>query len=194
MADLGVVHHNRKKFDLALSYHTRALKLREAARPKDDLLIANSLRGIANAHWARREFPEALRTARQVLLIHQNLKPVNTANVATSWATLANIYHDSGDSARALELGVRAVVLLENSEPPNSPKLAAVYYNLAAFQLAKGELLEARYSFEKAFKIYSEIYPLSHPTRTTIANHIQNLTRLQRETAEKYLKDNHEKF
>ena len=192
LSNLGSIHHSRHKFDLALACHARALKLREAARPKNDLLIASNLRGVANAHWARREFPQALDAARQALLIHQTLRPINETNVATSWATLANIYHDSGDSARALELGIRAVILLETCESSNSTQLAVAYHNLAAFQLDRGELLEARYSFEKALKIYAQIFPVKHPTRMTIENHIQSITRLQRETAEKYLRDSND--
>lgn len=192
LSNLGISHHNRRKFDLALTCHTRALKLREAVHPKDYLSIAGNLRGVANARWARREFPEALDAARQALLIHQTLTPINETNVATSWATMANIYHDFGDTARALELGTRAIVLLESCESSNSPKLAAAYHNLAAFQLSRGELLEARYSFEKALKIYTEILPTTHPTRKTIENHIQSITRSQREIADRYLTDTYE--
>lgn len=119
--------------------YTRALKLRTAAHPQDDLLMATNLRGVANAHLARREFPQAL---------------------------------DAGDSARALELGTHAVILLENSESSNSTQLAAAYHNLAAFQLDRGELLEARYSFEKALKIYAQILRNKHPIRMTAEKYL----------------------
>jgi tetratricopeptide (TPR) repeat protein len=184
LTSLGIVHHNRQQFDLALSCHTRALTLREAAHPPNSLLVANSLRGIANAQWARRDLPDALATARRALSIHQSLMPINETNVATSLATLANIYHDSDDDAQAVELGTQALVLLEHSEPTNSPKLAALFHNMAAFQLGLGALPEARNSFEKALKIYTNILPPEHRTRITITNHIQSIIQLQAEIAE----------
>jgi tetratricopeptide (TPR) repeat protein len=189
---LGIVHHNRRKFDLALSCHTRALKLREAVCPEKQLLIASSLRGIANAHWALHQLPEAREAAQRALIIHQTLMPINETNVATSLATMANIHHDSGDNTRAIELGTRALDILERSEPANSPKLAALYHNLAAFYLTLEALPEARDSFEKALKIYSSILPPKHPTRIAIGNHIQCIVQLHKERTERSQNDSHE--
>lgn len=182
MTSLGTVHYNRHELDLALSCYTRAFKIRETAPLPNSLLMAASLRNIANARCARHEHVEALEAAQWALAIHKSLLPIDETNVATSLATLANIYHDSGNDVQALKLGLEAITLLERNEPINMPKLASVLHNVGAFQMGVEELSEARNSFERALKIFVDFLSPDHPKRIALENHIKRIAEVQNTT------------
>jgi tetratricopeptide (TPR) repeat protein len=186
LSSLAIIYQKRQEFNLALSYHTRALMLRETNHPSNSLLIAQHLHDIANANWAQRKL---LESAQRALSIYQSLTPINEKNVATSLCTLANIYHDYDNDAIAFELGTQALVLLKRCVPTNSSILAGLYHNLDVFHLGLGALQEARNSFEESLNVCTDILPPEHPKRITLENHIQNIIQLQEKSTEETTND-----
>jgi tetratricopeptide (TPR) repeat protein len=179
LTHLGTVHQNRREFDLALDYHTRALALHNEADVPDQTLIANSLIGIADAQWGRRNLSEALDNAERALALHQSQVPINEANLAMNYAILANIYHDFGDDVQALELCTQALSILERSESANSLQMASVLNNLGAIQLSLGAISEARNNFDRAFNISAQTLPHRHPKSITMEDNLRFITQIQ---------------
>lgn len=191
MTSLAIIYHKRQHFDLALTYHSRALSIREDVHPPNSLLIANNLRGIANAQYAQHQLPQALENAQRALNIYESLIPINEKNVAMTLSILANIFHDSDDHRRALQLGTQALVLLERCVPNNSFMLAAIYHNLAEFQLSLGSLDEARNNYDKALNI-CKVFPPDHPKRISLENDIQRIILMQTKSIDGTMNDSTE--
>ncbi|CAF0765821.1 unnamed protein product [Rotaria sordida] len=179
---IGMVHHESRKFDLSLQYHTRALKLRESRVPLDQASIATNLVGMSNAHRARHELSEALDYARRALAIREAIVPVNEVSVAASLATLANIHYDLGDASQALKFGMNAFTIFDRTLPSDSPELAAVLNNLGAIQMSLGAISEARQYFEKSLEIYRQSLPWGHPYLVKLENNIRHVTETQKQT------------
>ena len=159
--------------------------LREANHPSNSSLIANNLRGIANAHWALHQLPQALESAQRALSIYQSRTPINEKDVATTLSILANIYHDYDDNVKALQLGTQALALFERCVPTNSLRLAISLHNLAAFQLDLGQLEAAKNNYEKSLNICNNILPPGHPKRISLENHIQSIIQMQKTLTER---------
>ncbi|CAF4837867.1 unnamed protein product [Rotaria sp. Silwood1] len=178
---IGMMHHERREFHLALQYHTRALKLCESLVPSNQASIATNLIGISNAHRARQELSEALDYAKRALAIRESMVPVNEVSIASSLATLANIYHDLGSASQARQVGMRAFTMFDRCLPANSPELAALLNNLGAIELSLGAIPQARQYFEQSLQIYREILPSEHPYLVKLENNLQCVTQMQQQ-------------
>lgn len=189
MTQLGIAHHNRREFDLALACHYRALKLQKADPTIDQSLIASSLIGIANAQWGQRNLSEALENAQQALVLNESIESGNEANLAMNLAVLGNIHYRAGDNNRALEYAQRAVRILECYATSESPTLVAALNNIAAIQMKLRLLTDAEHNFDKALKICEKNLPEGHPKRVVIEKNI-----LRNKTIIKKYTENGNKF
>ena len=178
---MGFAYQNLRQYDSALTYHSRALSLRQSQTDIDQKLVANNLFGIANAYWGQENLSEALVYAQQSLRIHESVKSRNESNIASNLAILANIYHHSGDDIRALELAKRALTIFEHCSSYNSVGLITVLNNIGTIQVSAGLLNDALLTFIRLLHICQNDVPKDHLRRTAIHNNIQQIIAMQQE-------------
>ena len=177
---MGFAHQNLHQYDLALTYHSRALTLRQSQSDIDQELVASNLCGIANAYWGQGSLSEALVYAQQSLKINESIKSGNDANIAANLAILANIYHHSGDDIRALELDKRALTMFERCTSSNCFGLVSVLNNIGAIQVSAGLFKDALLTFIRVSHICREYLPEHHPKRLTINQNVHRIASMQR--------------
>jgi len=180
LSQLGIVHQNRHEHDLALSCHSRALNERKKAANIDQVAVASSLIGIANAYWGQQNLPEALRYAQEALILNESVQSGNELNIATNLATLANIHHNAGDFEKALQVATRALTILEPCVPPDSIVLATLLNNVGIIQVASGSLADAGDNFDKALAICKKSLPEGHPKRAAMEKNIHRIAEMKK--------------
>lgn len=182
LTQLGIAHHNRREFDLALECHNRALEIRQKKsqtnQPRPDL--AGSLIGIANAQWGQDNLSEAFQNAQKALEINQSIETDNELNLAMNLAILANIHHRAGDDTQALDYITRALTILERCIEPDSLTLASILNNMGTIQVSLEMYKEAQQSFNRALGICEKNLAEGHPKRVTMENNIQRITQIMR--------------
>ncbi len=176
---MGNVYQHRREFDLALTYHCRALSIRKLAYFVNQILVATSLIGIANAYWGQQNLSEALSYAQQALTLNKSYETGNDLGIGTNLAILANIYHNIGDDVQALEIATQALTLLENCVSRSSSELATVLNNIAVIQFGAGLFSDAQLSFARAMEIYEKTLPVGHPKRVGMENNVQRIIRMR---------------
>jgi tetratricopeptide (TPR) repeat protein len=97
--NLGVIYNDKSDYTTSLSYHHKALKLREEIGDRQGQ--AGSYNNIGNIYWSIGNYEKALEMHRQSLKLSEELK--EKAGIANSYNNIGLIYWNNGQAAPTIE-------------------------------------------------------------------------------------------
>jgi tetratricopeptide (TPR) repeat protein len=156
--------HDQARYLQAEELYQRALQIFRAARPEDDLDIADGLNGLGRIRFregryreAEAHFDEALRRR------EERLGPKHPV-VATSRNNLALLHFSSGGRAREVEPMFRDVLAVrEEALGPKHPLVAKSLNNLGLVLFVAGDYRASEQLNRRALAIRREVLGPEHP-------------------------------
>ncbi|CAF0758933.1 unnamed protein product [Adineta steineri] len=183
LVELGVLHYERGHFDLAMKCYTRALSLHESTQPHDVNSMMICLIGIANTHRSRKELNEALDYAQRARALYEKSGTSESESiVAQNLVLLTNIHHELGNNDQALKVGTKALTLSEFTHLSNQSQTVELLNTLGLVEMKLGDLSQARYYFERALKMYSQMKPPRQSEKAEVEKNLQRILEMQQNT------------
>jgi tetratricopeptide (TPR) repeat protein/tRNA A-37 threonylcarbamoyl transferase component Bud32 len=161
--NLANLRYAQGRYDDAISFHKRALELREAVFGPKHVKVGESLRGLGTAYEAAGRFDEAVDQQRRAQMVLESLLGPNHPEVARVLTDLAIAYDDQGQRDKARPLYERAIAVFEKAHGPDHPQVAAALNNLAGCFYQDSEFDKAGVLFSRALTIYETTYGPEHP-------------------------------
>jgi tetratricopeptide (TPR) repeat protein len=128
--NIGATYYRLNDFVQALSYHEKALQIREQALGRNNLLTSDSYENMGVVYRSQGRSSEALRYLNTALEIRKRLEqqvsqadPVNLKlKIATSLYDLGTVYYDMGNMSKAFEchqeaFKIRSQYLRDSNNP-----------------------------------------------------------------------------
>ncbi len=172
LAHMGSSLRVLARYEEALEYQQRALKIREEALPPNHLDIAKSCNNVGASLGALGRCKEALEYQKRALKIREEALPLNRHEIARGYSSMGITLGDLGRYEEALEYQKRALKGCEEALPPNHPDIATSYNNVGLSLRDLGRNQEALEYQKRALKIKEEALPLNH---TDIARGYNNV-------------------
>ncbi|MCA9648437.1 MAG: serine/threonine protein kinase [Myxococcales bacterium] len=163
----GVVLFRQGVLDRALSYHQRALAIREQELGPDHPDVAHSLNNIGLVLFRQRELDQALVHHRRALAIREQGLGPHHPHVAYSLSNIGSVLIEKGELDEALAHYQRALTIREEGLGPDHPEVAGMLAKTATLLLARGELPRARAYHRRALEIRERSLGPNHPDVAT---------------------------
>ncbi len=160
--NLGNVNYMERKYNKALGYYQRALKIRRKKLAADDSRLAHSYVNISNVLALQGQHAKALEYLNKGLMISQQALGSQHPNVASCQNNIGVIYYEMGDLDRAIEHYAIGWAIRQAVLAADHPDLGYSESNIAGALLEKGEYLQAVPRFERALAIWSKAFGPEH--------------------------------
>ncbi|HEY8378866.1 MAG TPA: tetratricopeptide repeat protein, partial [Nannocystis sp.] len=157
----------------------RALAIRERSLGPEHPYVADSLMGLANAHWYTGAYAEAKELHERALAIREETLGPDHPHVASSLNNLAAVHWVSGAYSEAKALLERTLAIREKALGPEHPDVGAALGNLAAVHAETGAYAEAKALLERSLVIREKALGPEHPR---VADALDNLGAMHRAT------------
>jgi tetratricopeptide (TPR) repeat protein len=99
---LGSVKYDQGEYQEAITFHEKALAIRQQSLPPIHPDLAKSYIGIGNVYNSMGDYPKALSYYEKALEIRQQSLPPNHPDLAKSYIGIGNVYNSMGDYPKAL--------------------------------------------------------------------------------------------
>jgi tetratricopeptide (TPR) repeat protein len=160
------------KYDTALDYYYKSLKIRIESLQPNHPDIATSYNNIGLIYNNKGEYDTALDNYNKSLKICQECLTPNHPNIATSYNNIGLIYDSKGEYDTALDYYNKSLKIYQESLPANHPDIAISYNNIGLIYNNKGEYDTALDYFNKTLNINQESLPPNHPVIAPSYNNI----------------------
>lgn len=121
--NIGNVYFNMGKYDKALSFHEKALAIKQQSSESDLLDLAVTYNNIGNIHRNMGDHDKAISSFETALSIRQKLLPPTHHSLAATYINLGLVYERMYDYSTAYSCYEKAVKIEEKSLPSNHPNL-----------------------------------------------------------------------
>ncbi|CAF0819675.1 unnamed protein product [Adineta steineri] len=172
---LGRIKYNQGKYQEALSFHEKALTIRQRSLPSNHPDLGDSHNGIGLIYYKMGDYPKALSYYGKALTIRQQSLPPNHPNLAASYNSIGVVYRNMGDYPKALSSHEKALAIQQQSLPSNHPDLGGSYNNIGNVYRTMSDYTKALSYYEKALAIQQQSLPSSHPDLAKSYNNIGNV-------------------
>ncbi|CAF1276520.1 unnamed protein product [Adineta steineri] len=159
---LGWIKNNQGKYQEALSFHEKALAIRQQLLPSNHPDLADSYNKIGNVYNDMDEYSRALSSHEKALAIRQQSLPSNHPDLGTSYNNIGNVYYNMGDYPKALSYYEKDLKILQQSLPSNHPHLGGSNSNIGLVYFRIGDYPKALSYYEKALVIQQQSLPSNH--------------------------------
>jgi tetratricopeptide (TPR) repeat protein len=163
------------KYDTALDYYNKSLKIRIESLPPNHPDIATSYDNIGSIYYNKGENETALDYYNKSLKIRIESLPPNHLDIATSYNNIGSIYNNKREYDTALDYYNKSLKIKIESLPPNHPNIAKSYNNIGSIYYNKREYDTALDYYNKSLKIVIESLPPNHPDIATSYNNIGSI-------------------
>ncbi|CAF1135897.1 unnamed protein product [Adineta steineri] len=99
---IGMVHYNMVDYPKALSYHEKALAIRQQSLPSNHPDLGSSFNSIGLVYYNMRDYPTALSYHEKALAIRQQSLPSNRPHLGSFYNKISNVYNSVGDYPKAV--------------------------------------------------------------------------------------------
>ncbi|CAF3934784.1 unnamed protein product [Rotaria sp. Silwood1] len=171
-AQLGWVKDDQGQYERAITYYTKAIKIKEQNSSEDELDLSPYYNNIAMVYDNMGEYSKALEFYEKSLKIKEKALPPNHPSLADSYNNISQVYKNMGDYSKALEFSEKALKIREEALPPNHPSLATSYNNIAIVYDNLGNYSKALEFYEKSHQILEKALPPNHPNLASSYNNI----------------------
>jgi tetratricopeptide (TPR) repeat protein len=164
---LGVVKTDQGKYEEAVGFYEKSIKIKKKILPPTHPLLATSYNNIGGVYDNMGEYSKALSYYEKALEIRQKTLPANHPDLAASCNNIGLVYYHMGEYSKALSYFEKALKIEQKTLPENHPSLATSYNNIGGVYDNMGEYSKALSSHEKALEIYQKTLPANHPSLAT---------------------------
>ena len=169
---LGHINKDRGNYRQALSYHGKALKIRQETLRVDHPDLARSYNRIATVYQKMGEYWIALFYYLQAFDIYEKTFPAGYSDFIASINNIGLLYENMGDYSKALSYLEKALEIEHKTLPADHPDLATPYNNIGLVYENMGEYSKALSNYEQALGIRERTLPANHPDFATSYNNI----------------------
>ncbi len=160
--NLGILNELMGDLKQALIYFEKSLSIKLATLGKDNAKLMYDYKGLAVIYQKLGDIGQALVLARKAKALEEKYFGAQTFNTGVTHTMLGTLYRANGQIDLALRHLQTAEEILLSIEGIN-PELGPVYHNLSVILSGQGNLDLALQNAEKALRINTQNYGLSHP-------------------------------
>ncbi|CAF1424907.1 unnamed protein product [Adineta steineri] len=169
---LGLIKNAQGKYKQALSFHEKALAIRQHSLPPNHPDLAESYNNIGEVHDRMGNYSEALSFYEKALEIRQQSLPPNHPDLGESYNNIGSVHDSMGNYPEALSYYEKDLETSQQSLPPNHPDLAISYNNIGSVYENMRNYSEALSSHKKALEIQQQSLPANHSHLAVSYNNI----------------------
>jgi len=159
--NLGIVLSELHSTKEAIKYHNKALEMRkELLYFPEHFLISESYNNVGLMYRAQGQLVKAMDCYESALHIRE--KTLDEQHPAMAECNLGQLYMDLGEMQKSKDCHFRARNIREDILPWDHWELGDSMFNLGMVFEQCSELDAAANHFQKALKIYSKCFPISH--------------------------------
>jgi tetratricopeptide (TPR) repeat protein len=162
--ELATQYYFRRRYSEAEPLYKKAIELNEKTLGPENLLLSESLNGLAAIYYNEKKFDQAEPLYRRALAIKEKRLGENHPDVAQTLNNLATLYNSQRRFAKAIPLYERSLAIREKALGPNHPDLAKSLNNLAGLYYSQGLYAKAQPLFERALAIRKRAFRPDHPS------------------------------
>jgi CHAT domain-containing protein/tetratricopeptide (TPR) repeat protein len=161
--NLALVDAGLGDLESAAEGQQRAIALWEKTKGRDHVFVAVGLSELAAVRREQDDLPESLRLLQRARQIREKGLAPDHLDIARTAVEIASTLARMGRFAEAERDAQRALKLWDRPDTRDAPERANVLELAARFQLERGDLTQARRSFNDALAIRRRIFGTSHP-------------------------------
>ncbi|CAF1133864.1 unnamed protein product [Adineta steineri] len=169
---LGLIKNAEGKYREALSFHEKALEIRQQSLSPNHPDLGESFNNIGEVYDNMDNYPKALSFYEKALEIRQQSLPFNHPDLGESFSNIGEVHADMGNYHEALSYYEKDLEISQQLLPPNHPSLATIYSNIGSVHRHIGNYPKALSSHEKALEIKQQSLPPNHPDLAITYNNI----------------------
>ena len=172
---LGTMKTSQGKYEEAIAYYEKFMRIEESRVPRDDQTLASSYNNIGLVYSNMSDYSKALSSYEKALAIRQQSLPPTHPDLVPSYNNIGLVYSNMSDYSKALSSHEKALAIQQQSLSPTHPDLASSYNNIGNVYSYMGDYSKALSSYEKALAIQQQSLPPTHPDLASSYNNIGNV-------------------
>lgn len=141
-----------QKFDIALEYYKKSIKIKEKNLGKSAILTAESYQGLGGLYLSKGDYIKAKEYFKEALNINKKLHGPNHLRVSSSYNDMGLLYQTVGNYTKAFYSYQLSLEILEKLDKYNISK-SSIYNNLGSLYLDLEDFSKALEYQQKALKI-----------------------------------------
>lgn len=159
---MGYMQHHRAMYDSALFYLQKALDIRNAESPVDEVELSNVLFHLGNTYSYKGNLVKALELQLQSLAIRERKLGPDHASLSNTITSIGRIYQRLGNDERALESFLKGLEIRKQSLGPDHGNVAASYYMIGTLYSDMHNFHQAIEFIQQGNRITEKIYGQTH--------------------------------
>jgi tetratricopeptide (TPR) repeat protein/tRNA A-37 threonylcarbamoyl transferase component Bud32 len=163
LSSVGAVLHHQGKYTESRDRFVEALALYEKLRGADDVALAPTLSGLANALDMLRQFEQAQKYHERALALERRAYGARDVEVAAALHAYGSSFAVQGKYAEARDRFVEEIAILEELFGPDHPTLVSALTNLGAALKGLKQLPEAETALRRAVALGERAYGPDDP-------------------------------
>ncbi|CAF0757993.1 unnamed protein product [Adineta steineri] len=173
---LGVMHRERREYDVALSFYNAALKYLHHISPIDHQSLGITYSDIGEIHREQGDNTKALIYYQQTLnLFEKSFNDIEPWQFATLYSNIGQVFRSMGDYSTALKFFRKTLTIFKTNLLSNDPLFAVIYNNIGSVYDEKGDNLRALEFYKRTLAIEQRSLPAEHPSLAITHNNIGNI-------------------
>jgi tetratricopeptide (TPR) repeat protein len=161
--NLGKIYYDQDKYDQALEYYEKAIKLQREHVPEDHPTFSTDYSNIGTVYQKQQKLDLALEYFQRALEIEMNALKPDEELIALFNNNIGLIYNDEEKYSQGLIYHEKCLQMNEKLLPSTHPSLALSHHNLAISLFPLGRSDQALDHVQKAIDITSQSLPNGHP-------------------------------
>lgn len=131
---IAQVYLTKKKKEVALDYHFKALKIVDEFYPSYLPYYIDAYESLGRAYAALHDYEQAMNYYQKALDAELKYEPLNDPHIAQSYENIGSIYHAQGDYMKAIEMYDKAIEIRRHVQPESHPGLVGMISTRDALQ------------------------------------------------------------
>jgi tetratricopeptide (TPR) repeat protein len=162
MFGVGIFFEDMGRYEEALEYYQRALRIEEQAHGKDHISSANNIHCIARMYSEKGQYEEALEYGQRALRIQEEAHGKDHISSAGTICYIAKVYSAKGQSEEAMDYYQRCLRIQEEAHSKDHISNASTIGKIASVCRKKGQYEEALEYYQRCLQIEEEAHGENH--------------------------------
>ncbi|CAF3706557.1 unnamed protein product [Rotaria sp. Silwood1] len=162
LSDIGEVLFAEGKYEEAMDFHERALKIRKEYFPSDHMHIATSLKNIGDIFRVQEKSDEAFTYFQEALAILEKYYNCSHIDIAMCWVCIGLCFREQRNYNKALDFHQQAIAIYEKYYPFGHISIALTLNNMADILNRQDKYDEAINIHHRALAMEKKRYPVDY--------------------------------
>ena len=176
---LGIIESKDSKYNNALSFHEKALKIRSEKLNENHPSVAESYQAIGLVQNQLSQTDIAFDYLQKALSINQSFFGEKHRVTAITMGAFGEIYSSKGNHQRAIELIQQSVDILKKEGGEKQLSVIEGYFRLGKAYMAKGNYDLGLMNMQRGLTVFEEIKGSEHSERAPFLNNIGKIYTLR---------------